>query len=65
MDTRSLATRIKLENDNFEILPGSLLEIIVKYNEEKFHEYSDTSLMMEGDKTYVYKVAEDNMTNKS
>ena len=34
VDTRSLATRIKLENDNFEILPGSLLEIIVKYNEE-------------------------------
>ena len=32
---------------------------------KKFHEYSDTSLIMEGNKTYVYKVAEDNMTNKA
>ena len=32
---------------------------------KKFIEYSDTSLMMEGDKAYVYKVAEDNMTKKA
>ena len=65
VDTRSLAIRIKLENDNFEILPGSLLEIIVKYNERKSISIPDTSLMMEGNKTYVYKVAEDNVANKT
>jgi len=65
VDTRSLAIRIKLENDNFEILPGSLLEIIVKYNERNSMSIPDTSLIMEGNKTYVYKVAEDNVTNKT
>ncbi len=65
VDTRSLAIRIKLENDNFEILPGSLLEIIVKYNERSSMSIPDTSLIMEGNKTYVYKVAEDNVTNKA
>ena len=65
VDTRSLAIRIKLENDNFEILPGSLLEIIVKYNERNSMSIPDTSLIMEGNKTYVYKVAEDNIANKA
>jgi len=64
VDTRSLAIRIKLENDNFEILPGSLLEIIVKYNERNSISIPDTSLMMEGNKTYVYKIAEDDVANK-
>ena len=65
VDTRSLAIRIKLENDNFEILPGSLLEIIVKYNERNSLSIPDTSLMMEGNKTHVYKVAEDDVANKT
>ena len=31
-DTRSLAARIIISNPNSEILPGSLLEILIKYN---------------------------------
>jgi membrane fusion protein (multidrug efflux system) len=65
IDTRSLAIRIKLENESLEILPGSLLEIIVKYNERSSISIPDTSLMMEGNKTYVYKIAEDNIANKT
>ena len=65
IEKRSLAIRIKLDNNNFEILPGSLLEIVVKYNEKKSLGIPDTSLMMEGDKTYVYKVSEKNITNKT
>ena len=65
VDTRSLAIRIRLENDNFEILPGSLLEVIVKYNERNSMSIPDTSLIMEGNNTYVYKVTEDNVTNKA
>ena len=65
VDTRSLAIRIKLENDNFEILPGSLLEIIVKYNERNSISIPDTSLMMEGNKTYVYKVSKDDVADKT
>jgi len=65
VEKRSLATRIKLKNDDFDILPGSLLEITIKYNEKKSLGIPDTSLMMEGDKTYVYKVSEKNITNKT
>ena len=64
-EKRSLATRIKLDNDNFELLPGSLLEITIKYNEKNSLSIPDTSLMMEGDKTYVYKVSEKNITKKT
>ena len=62
---RSLATRIKLQNDGLEILPGSLLEITVKYDEKNSLGIPDTSLMMEGNKTYVYKVSKKNITNKT
>jgi membrane fusion protein, multidrug efflux system len=62
---RSLATRIKLQNDSLEILPGSLLEITVKYDEKNSLGIPDTSLMMEGNKTYVYKVSKKNITNKT
>ena len=65
VEKRSLATRVKLENNNFDILPGSLLEITVKYNEKNSLGIPDTSLMMEGDKTYVYKVSEKNIANKT
>ena len=65
VEKRSLATRIKLKNNNFDILPGSLLEITIKYNEKNSLSIPDTSLMMEGDKTYVYKVSEKNITNKT
>ena len=65
VEKRSLATRIKLRNDNFDILPGSLLEITIKYNEKNSLGIPDTSLMMEGDKTYVYKVSEKNISNKT
>ena len=65
VEKRSLATRVKLENNNLDILPGSLLEITVKYNEKNSLGIPDTGLMMEGDKTYVYKVSEKNITNKT
>ena len=65
IEKRSLAARIKLKNDNFDILPGSLLEITINYNEKNSLGIPDTSLMMEGDKTYVYKVSEKNITNKT
>ena len=65
VEKRSLATRVKLKNDNLDILPGSLLEITIMYNEKNSLGIPDTSLMMEGDKTYVYKVSEKNITNKN
>ena len=65
VEKRSLAARIKLENDNLEILPGSLLEISIKYNERNSLSIPDTSIMLEGNKTFAYKISADNITIKT
>tara|TARA_B100000475_G_scaffold173978_1_gene137142 strand:+ start:182 stop:1051 length:870 start_codon:yes stop_codon:yes gene_type:complete len=63
-ETRSLLTRIKINNENFELIPGSLLEVTVNFNVRNSLGVPDTSLMLEGDKAFVYKVAKDNTANK-
>ena len=63
-DTRSLLSRVKIENKNLELLSGSLLEIIVKFNLRKSLSVPDTSVMMEGEKSFVYKVSDENIVNK-
>jgi len=63
-ETRSLLTRIKINNENFELIPGSLLEVTINYNIRNSLGVPDTSLMLEGDKAFVYKVSKDNTANK-
>jgi len=62
---RSLAVRIKLKNPNLEILPGALLEVTIKYNERNSLGIPDTSVILEGNKVYIYKVDEKNITNRT
>jgi len=64
-ETRSLLTRIKINNTNLELISGSLLEVSVKFNLRNSLSIPDTSVMMEGEKTYVYKISKDNMANKT
>ena len=64
-ETRSLLIRVKIDNKEAELIPGSLLEITVNYNERNSLGVPDTSIMLEGDKTYVYKVSEKNITDKT
>jgi len=64
-ETRSLLTRVMIENENSELIPGSLLEVVINYNERNSLGIPDTSMMIIGNKTYVYKVSEDNITNKT
>ena len=64
-DTRYLRARIKVDNFNFEILPGSLLEFSIKYNVRQSLGIPDTSVLVEGDKVYIYKVTTENITKKS
>jgi len=64
-DTRSLLSRIKIKNEDLELLSGSLLEMTVKFNLRKSLSAPDTSIMMEGEKSYVYKVSEKNITSKT
>ena len=63
-DTRSVLSRIKIDNKDLELLSGSLLEITVKFNVRNSLSVPDTSIMMEGDKTFIYKVSEKNIANK-
>ena len=64
-ETRSLLIRVKIDNENAELIPGSLLEVTVNYNERNSLGIPDTSIMLEGDKIYVYKVSKKNITNKT
>ena len=64
-DTRSLLSRIKINNDNLELISGSLLEVVVKFNLRNSLSVPDTSIMIEGDKSYVYKINSENIANKT
>tara|TARA_B100000700_G_C14890602_1_gene782540 strand:+ start:22 stop:897 length:876 start_codon:yes stop_codon:yes gene_type:complete len=62
--TRSILARAKIDNENSEIIPGSLLEIEIFYNEKKALSAPDTSIMYEGSKKFIYKIIENNMIKK-
>jgi len=64
-ETRSLLTRVIIKNENSELIPGSLLEVVINYNERNSLGIPDTSMMIVGSKTYVYKVSKDNIVNKT
>ena len=64
-ETRSVLIRVKIDNKDAELIPGSLLEVTINYNERNSLGIPDTSIMLEGDKIYVYKVSEKNITDKT
>ena len=64
-ETRSLLIRIRIDNEDSELIPGSLLEVTVNYNKRKSLGIPDTSIMLEGDKIYIYKVSKKNIVNKT
>ena len=63
--TRSILARAKINNENSEILPGSLLEIEIFYNEKDALSVPDTSIMYEGSKKFIYKIIENNIIKKT
>ena len=63
-DTRSLLSRIKVKNENLELISGSLLEVSIMFNMRNSLGVPDTSIIMEGEKAFVYKVSPENITNK-
>ena len=64
-EKRSLSARIRLDNSNLEILPGALLELTIKYNKRDSLSIPDTSVLLEGNKVYIYKVNKENITKKA
>tara|TARA_B100002051_G_scaffold36240_1_gene29916 strand:- start:252 stop:1127 length:876 start_codon:yes stop_codon:yes gene_type:complete len=63
--TRSILARAKIDNEQSEIIPGSLLEIEIFYNEQNSLSVPDTSIMYEGSKKFVYKIIENNIIKKT
>lgn len=64
-ETRSILTRVKIDNPDYELIPGSLLEITLSTNKRDSLSVPDTSIILEGNKAYVYKVSKDNIANRS
>jgi len=63
--TRSILARAKINNESLEIIPGSLLEIKILYNEKNALSIPDTSIMYEGSKKFIYKIIENNIIKKT
>ena len=64
-ETRSILTRVKIDYPDNELIPGSLLEITLSTNKRDSLSIPDTSIILEGNKAYVYKVSKDNIANRS
>ena len=62
--TRSILARAQIQNENSEIIPGSLLEIEILYNNKNALSVPDTSVMYEGSKKFIYKIIENNVLKK-
>jgi membrane fusion protein (multidrug efflux system) len=62
--TRSILARAQIQNENSEIIPGSLLEIEILYNDKNALSVPDTSVMYEGSKKFIYKIIENNVLKK-
>jgi membrane fusion protein, multidrug efflux system len=62
--TRSILARAQIQNENSEIIPGSLLEIEILYNDKNALSAPDTSVMYEGNKKFIYKIIENNILKK-
>ena len=63
--TRSILARAQIKNENLEILPGSLLDIELLYNEKEALSVADTSIIFEDEKKFVYKILDNNKIQKT
>ena len=63
--TRSILARAKIINDKSEIIPGSLLEIEIFFNDKSALSVPDTSIMYEGNKKFIYQIIENNIIKKT
>ena len=63
--TRSILARAQINNKSLEILPGSLLDIELLYDEKEAISVVDTSIIFEDEKKFVYKILDSNKIEKN
>ena len=62
--TRSVLGSIKISNPNFKLIPGMLLSAKVIYNRMSSIGVPESSLLIQGDKAFVYRVNENDIAEK-
>ena len=63
--TRSILARAQIKNSDLEILPGSLLDIELLYDQKEALSVTDTSIIFEDEKKFVYKILDNNKIEKT
>ena len=63
--TRSILARAQIKNSDLEILPGSLLDIELLYDQKEALSVTDTSIIFEDEKKFVYKILDNNKIKKT
>ena len=63
-NTRSVLCNIKVSNPNLELIPGMLLNAEIIYNKVQAIGVSESSILVQGKTSFVYKVLEDNSVKK-
>ena len=63
--TRSILAKAQIDNKDLSILPGSLLNIELIYNEKEALSVADTSIIFEDEKKFVYKILVNNKLEKT
>ena len=63
-NTRSVLCNIKVSNPNLELIPGMLLNAEIIYNKVQAVGVSESSILVQGNTNFVYKILEDNSVEK-
>ena len=63
-NTRSVLCNIKVSNPNLELIPGMLLNAEIIYNKVQAIGVSESSILIQGNTNFVYKILEDNSVEK-
>ena len=57
--TRSILSRIVVDNSNFEIIPGQLMTVKIIYDEIQQIGVPESAVTIQGDTAFVYTVTDD------
>ena len=63
--TRSILSRVLVDNSNFEIIPGQLMTVKIIYDEKNQIGVPESAVTIQGNTAFVYTVNEDTAEKKN